>query len=1096
MSIARTRAYLLARHALPTAGAAPPYATGVPITSPQVGTLSGYAWPTHAAVPWKQGSARGRFFRFGVFQGNVEIPSQQEDVQTWDRHGVDLRWSHLHFVWEQGKQYTVRGLSREAPIPAPATPLHVVETPGQIAVETGVCRVVVNTKRFTLFDQITFAPHPGGPYTVPILAGAGGPEIHDHGTLYAARFDPDVTVTVDAAGPIHAVIKAKGLYRDQVLGEPAWAAFTTRLHFWAGQPWIRVVHSLGYREDMSAHEYDRAAIVIPFHFAERFAFPAVGDPAANKQDFATLGGADVYLHQDRFDSYRLGTDAQLGAQHPVATGTRSANCWAIQGAGRNVRVECYLRNGWQEYPFEARLGPREMGISMQPWHGYETFGALDGAAHVGEQHLHKLRYAHSGCRQRQGLPAAYVKAFQDIDAGRGELSETRAEDAAGANWQGMMLRQDFYLRILRDTATSLAAFDTSDLIDVAALVQQRPIAIPDPQHVQDSFVFGPIGTRADGYPEVFDYATSIIKGDYNPDRGEYYGRFRWGAMPHTWWVDLKRPSWHRLEYGDSHYDRIALIFWYYMATQDADLLALARRAVKFHQCVRFVNFASTTDLANHAPMAQWHKGLSPCAEVTGDDAAVRSGHSLHAYAMLLGWLIDADRDLLDAYRCWSHHAKHNAGGRDRNTNNNLHEAIQQYEFTHDRQVKHAVRAIAAVLMSEPMSAPAGAGRDWDQAWPLYLDLLGGKGVRRFFEKEATPGQWLHGQSAGFAHMALAYRVTGDPSFLHRALSPLRSRVLRGVFRPPTGDGPYSPAFFQNIYGQPETHKTLLHLMYYLKSAGIAVIPEDDREPGQYPVGRATISSQKDTTDRGTWIAISNPTGRAFTLQVRWNGADALGAYVYAPDRSLIRGDVLRLSDKGVIEQARASGWGEYLAELPIPGRGSGLYHLFTASTKAGVFLPTTADQLLECAVIRNNAERFGGPERVYDAYVMRMYIVPATTAHAIDWTFRPFLGAPTANEQNGCRIRIHDATGLPFVDTYLMRTEMPPVSCRMNGPGDPPPPWRIDCGGVGFTIDAASEAAFRDRVDNLALVGPDPAALTTIKPLILDAISSGMVPGG
>lgn len=249
--------------------------------------------------------------------------------------------------------------------------------------------------------------------------------------------------------------------------------------------------------------------------------------------------------------------------------------------------------------------------------------------------------------------------------------------------------------------------------------------------MQESFVFGPIGTRRHGYDEVFNYVTDIIKGDYNAERGQYYGRFRWGAMPHLWFIDVNRPAWHRLEYGDCHYDRIALIFWYFMAAEDPELLQVARKAVKWHQCFRYINFESRTPIDEHSMMLQWHKGLTPCAGVRKDLAAVRTGHSLHAYSMLAGWLIDADLDLLDAYTRWSDNAQHEASNRDRNTNNNLHESIQQYEFFHDRSMKNATQAIAAVLTSEPMSAPVATTPVWDAAWPLYLDLFGGRGVRHF-----------------------------------------------------------------------------------------------------------------------------------------------------------------------------------------------------------------------------------------------------------------------------------------------------------------------------------------------------------------------------
>ena len=460
-----------------------------------------------------------------MFEDNVEIPSHELDAQTWDMHGVDARWSHLHFVWTKGRRYRVRAVSRAKPVPRPARQLKITETATRIIVDTGQLKAVINKRQFALFDELRVNPTASRTYRTRILKGSMGPEIWENGQLFATRLDQNAVVEVELHGPLYAVIKAQGAYRA---GGQDWAAFTTRIHFWAGTEWIRVVHDLGYREDMTGHEYERAAIVMPFDVGEHFAFAADDDGSRHKGSFAAHG--ELYLHQLKHDAYRFGTGAGLATGSPIATGKRSNNCWAIASTTQHVRVECHVRNGWQEFPFEAMAGPQRIGVSMQPWHGYEVFGALGGGGHASERELHKLRYAHAGASQRQGLPAEYVAAFNAIDARTDrELTETSADAAAAANWQGMMLRQDFYLRIAPEPASSLAAFNTDDLPAYSALVQSRPIAVPAPQQVQESFVFGPIGTIGDGYPEVFDYVANLVKGDYNPERGAYFGRFRWGA---------------------------------------------------------------------------------------------------------------------------------------------------------------------------------------------------------------------------------------------------------------------------------------------------------------------------------------------------------------------------------------------------------------------------------------------------------------------------------------------------------------------------------------------------------------------------------------
>jgi hypothetical protein len=1087
-----TREYLRHAHHLPTAATTPPLGRGIPLSSREIAALRAYQWPTHAAVPWPRGTLRGRYFRLGVFEGDIEIPSHEIDAQTWDMHGVDARWSHLHFVWTKAKSYSVRAISRATPVPRPARPLRITETAATITVDTGRLKAVVNKTRFALFDELYANPTASRTYQTRILNGSAGPEIWENGQILAARADPDAVVAIETNGPLYAVIRAEGAYRNTGRGRQDWAAFTTRIHFWADQEWIRVVHNIGYREDMTSHEYERAVIVMPFDVGEYYAFAADDDGARHKDSFAAQGGAELYLHQVKHDAYRFGTDADLTTGSPITSGRRSNNCWAILSGTDRVRVECYLRNGWQEFPFEAMVGPAGIGVSMQPWHGYEAFGSIDGPEHTNEDQIHKLRYAHTGSRQRQGLPPEYVTAFNTVDAARTdkELFETSADAAASANWQGMMLRQDLYLRIRRDRASSLKDFKTDDLPAYSALVQARPIAVPAPEQVQRSFVFGPIGTIRDGYGDVFDYVSDIVKGDYNPERGEYFGRFRWGAMPSSWDPVAHRPTWHRLEYGDSHYDRIALIFWYFLATGDWDLLDVARKAVKFHQCSRYVNYQPAIPLADHSIMVQWHKGLTPCAGLVSDDAVLRSGHGVHAYSMLVGWLVDADLDQRDAYTRWSRHARHIVSDRDRNTNNNLYEAIQQYEFFHDRRMRDPIRAMARILTSVPMSTPVVSDRVWDAAWPLYLDLFGGAGVRAFFQSEASPGQWLASNPTA-ANMALCYRVTGDTAFLRRALKPLRSRILRSLFR--ASAGRYSPGFWQDIYGQPEINKSLLHFLYYLREAGIQALPADD-EVGQYPIGGAAFNSPGDVKERGIWVAIDNRTGRAFTLQLRVGGVGGgdlhpVGIVLFDPTGHELLGGVgglapdvadFRMADG--IERGRPSGWWEYFREVSVPAHqgGGGRYDLFMGSHSAGQFLPSTAEGLSECAIIRNAYRTtVATRERGYHATTTRMYVLPKTRAHIIDWTFAPW------DARNGCRILVRDANGNLIVDRYLIRGEPghERLTLRMNGPGDPPTPWLIDCG-LTYSMEAASADALATGIQNLALIGPNAAMLATMEPLI------------
>ena len=56
------------------------------------------------------------------------------------------------------------------------------------------------------------------------------------------------TTIEKGSGPLHAIVRLEGEYRyDRTDNRPA--PFVTRLHVWAGKPWIKVLHTFTYTPD-------------------------------------------------------------------------------------------------------------------------------------------------------------------------------------------------------------------------------------------------------------------------------------------------------------------------------------------------------------------------------------------------------------------------------------------------------------------------------------------------------------------------------------------------------------------------------------------------------------------------------------------------------------------------------------------------------------------------------------------------------------------------------------------------------------------------------------------------------------------------------
>lgn len=112
-----------------------------------------------------------------------------------------------------------------------------------------------------------------------------------------------------------------------------------------------------------------------------------------------------------------------------------------------------------------------------------------------------------------------------------------------------------------------------------------------------------------------------------------------------------------------------------------------------------------------------------------------------------------------------------------------------------------------------------------------------------------------------------------------------------------------------------------------------------------------------------------------------------------------------------------------------------------------------------------------------------MYLLPKTTIYEIKWTFTPVAS------RHGCRIRVYDTNDTLITDSYLLMNQPghkereESITLCMNGVGNAPAPWRIDCG-PAYAVEAASVDAFNKGVQNLALLGPRLSDLYDMEPLI------------
>src|SRR5207247_2145210 len=108
------------------------------------------------------------------------------------------------------RDYRLMRLPEGKTADAIATPLKLTETADAFTVETGAIRFKVGRRRFAGIEEVVLI-NSDGTAGKPIVSGAGGPFLIDERNFhYSAASDPNVSVTVEEAGPVRVTLCAKG----------------------------------------------------------------------------------------------------------------------------------------------------------------------------------------------------------------------------------------------------------------------------------------------------------------------------------------------------------------------------------------------------------------------------------------------------------------------------------------------------------------------------------------------------------------------------------------------------------------------------------------------------------------------------------------------------------------------------------------------------------------------------------------------------------------------------------------------------------------------------------------------------------------------
>lgn len=330
-----------------------------------------------------------------LLQDSKVIPSEILPVNKWGDDDT-LRWVHLIFPSDcpsNGKASVT--LARAGKTPPPEQIVRVTEKADRFIVDTGVLVFEVRKKNFNVIDIARVE----GELIVGSHGRGLGVEVE--GREYLASLDPEVKVTLEESGSLHAVLRATGSFKNTT-GKKKFD-FDCRIYGYAGSTSVKIVVTLINRQGKDADYIALSAFFLELPTVVKKANCVFGteDGRTNQGNLAEKSEAYIYQVSSNRHTFGGAVEGEGGGKqtkpHTIGWGSLSD---ATKGLAAGVRWF------WQLTPKSIELTPDGMiRIGLYPARHLKPLDIYTGVART-----HELRlFFHQG--------PAKVKELQGVFAG-------------------------------------------------------------------------------------------------------------------------------------------------------------------------------------------------------------------------------------------------------------------------------------------------------------------------------------------------------------------------------------------------------------------------------------------------------------------------------------------------------------------------------------------------------------------------------------------------------------------------------------------------------------------------------------------------------
>jgi len=722
--------------------------------------------PLYCGVPIPEGQLRDEAHVRLMDDRGRDVPCQVEVLKRWCP-GESIQWLGVHFSGELGAGRNYRMQYGRQVRRSPATGITWRETQDALTVDTGKIKAVLRRGSPRLLDEVCLDTNADGRFAPEEQMIGHGPQglslTDDTGVVY--RFRPEDGqrgLEVELAGPLHLIVRREGDYVSE-RGETC-ARQILRLHFYAGRPEVKVMHTWIFTAD--SDKVRLADLALGLRLRTKGAMRAVFNIAPEPNRTASYGlkpGVALAMRQD-WHPHHGDTRSVFGVHE--RRGDKERSLMRATVGGNWARLESAAGCATLILKDFAYMFPKELEIG-------------EG---VMEAHLWSSRGGLIMDMSTKGMMKYWGGNFAEPN--RKALSRLPSQAYGIARTHELLLRFD------QPGASSESS------AALAARTQRPPYVVPEPEWTCAAGVFGRIHPVDDArFPEAeyflrdrmdrilgilalwdfgfFDYGA----GPHNAYRFDEDGRFHAGVYRYTnheygtdkyLWLHLWRSAERRyFEHADRH-----SLYQMDLVTCHATDEELGRHAGLYNRDSPIPwsgkhSLTHATHFAHRIEVAMYHHYFTGCRralDVMREYAAAKKRMYGYARSAPFGGSFD---------------------GMSRAAFANLRELQALYEFTRDPQILEILHGLAGHLILPETEAginldkrqyPPGVGHEKYKVVPLkhYYDLTRREDVKRSFVKLA---RWVYrtynrGGVYGVTYargawgymFANAYRFTRDPRY--------------------------------------------------------------------------------------------------------------------------------------------------------------------------------------------------------------------------------------------------------------------------------------------------------------------------------------------